>query len=187
MKKGAVDLMIEQWAHERPDLDSSSLGVLARISRLARVAEDDADKILSQFGLSNVEFHLLAAIRTTPDYRPSPRDLLGPLMVSSGGLTNRIDRLERNGLLERAGNPRDRRGILLQLTARGRELVDHVTAVYLANQNDVLNDALEKEEREALGELLRKLLDTLTSHGESRTIAPQAAPPQSEARSSVPR
>jgi hypothetical protein len=67
MKKGAVDLMIEQWARERPDLDSSSLSVLARISRLARVAEDDADKVLSQFDLSSVEFHLLAAIRTTPD------------------------------------------------------------------------------------------------------------------------
>jgi DNA-binding MarR family transcriptional regulator len=174
MKKGAVDLMIEQWARERPDLDSSSLSVLARISRLARVAEDDADKVLSQFDLSSVEFHLLAAIRTTPDYRPSPRDLLGPLMVSSGGLTNRIDRLERAGLLERITNARDRRGILLQLTAEGREVVDRVTAVYLANQNDVLNNALTKDERELLGVLLRKLLNSLAGVGETGAT-PQTA------------
>jgi DNA-binding MarR family transcriptional regulator len=88
-------------------------------------------------------------------------------MVSSGGLTNRIDRLERAGLLERITNARDRRGILLQLTAEGREVVDRVTAVYLANQNDVLNNALTRDERELLGELLRKLLNSLAGIGES--------------------
>lgn len=166
MKKGPVDLMIEQWARERPDLDSSSLGVLARVSRLARVAGANADRVLSRFGLSDVEFHLLAAIRTAPDYRPAPRDLLGPLMVTSGGLTGRIDRLERAGLIRRVANPRDRRGVLLELTDRGREVVDRVTTEYLANQNAVLDEALTTAERETLAALLRKLLVSLADAGQ---------------------
>ena len=160
--------MIEQWQRERPDLDSSSLAVLARISRLARVAEDNADKTLSQFGLSSAEFHLLAAIRTTPGHHPSPGDLLGPLMVSSGGLTNRIDRLEKMGLVERVANPRDRRGVLLALSPKGRQLVDHVTTVCLANQHEALDRALSTAEREQLGELLRKLLDSMVGIGEAK-------------------
>jgi DNA-binding MarR family transcriptional regulator len=168
--------MIEKWSHERPDLDSSSLAVLARISRLARVAEDNADKTLSQFGLSSVEFHLLAAIRTTPGHHPSPRDLLGPLMVSSGGLTNRIDRLEKMGLVERVAHPRDRRGVLLQLSPKGRELVDRVSTVYLASQHEALDQALSASEREQLGELLRKLLNSMADVGEAKTTYRQ--PPE---------
>lgn len=162
MKKAPVDLMIEQWTQERPDLDSSSLGVLARISRLARVAEDNARRILSRHALSDAEFHLLAAIRTSPA-PPSPRNLLDQLMVTSGGLTNRIDRLEQAGLVERAANPEDRRGVLLRLSDRGRELVDLVTTEYLANQNAILDGALGLDEREQLAVLLRKLLATLAA------------------------
>lgn len=172
MKKGPVDFMIEQWSQERPDLDSSSLGVLARISRLARVTEENASAVLSQFGLSEVEFQLLAAIRTAPHSEPSPRDLLGPLMVSSGGLTNRIDRLERAGLVERTLNRRDRRGVLLRLTSKGRELVDRVTTAYLAHQNRVLDEVLLEGEREVLSDLLRKLLDSMSE-------MPGKGPPES--------
>ena len=165
VKKGPVDLMIEQWARERPDLDSSSLEVLQRINRLARVAEERADRVLSAFGLSDVEFHLLAAIRTSPGGQPSPRDLLGPLMVTSGGLTGRIDRLEKAMLVERVANPSDRRGVLLQLSRKGREVVDRVTAEYLANQNTILSEALEQEERETLARLLRRLLASMSDPG----------------------
>lgn len=161
MKKAPVDLMIEQWSRERPDLDSSSLGVLARISRLARVAEENADRVLHRYELSDAEFQLLAAIRTSP-LLPSPRDLLAQLMVTSGGLTNRIDRLERAGLVKRTANPDDRRGILLMLTRKGREIVDQVTTEYLANQNAVLAEALEPEERATLASLLRRLLESLS-------------------------
>lgn len=176
MKKAPVDLMIEQWTQERPDLDSSSLGVLARISRLARVAEDNARRILNKHDLSDAEFHLLAAIRTSPS-PPSPRNLLDQLMVTSGGLTNRIDRLERAGLVERAANPEDRRGVLLQLSARGREVVDRVTTEYLANQNSVLDAALDSREREQLATLLRKLLASLSAaSADGRDIAARTAP-----------
>ena len=175
MKKGSVDLMIEQWARERPELDTSSLGVLARVSRLAKVAEENAEAILRQFGLSEVEFLLLAAIRTTPDQHPAPRDLLGLLMVTSGGLTNRIDRLEKIGLVERIANPGDRRGILLQLTDAGRELVDRVTTAYVENQNTVLDTALDKDERAMLATLLNKLLSWLVA--DARGKKADAIPP----------
>ena len=170
MKKGIVDLMIERWKHERPELDSSSLGVLARISRLARVSEANAETVLRGFGLNDVEFQLLTEIRTaSPDYKVAPRDLLRPLMVSSGGLTPRIDRLEGAGLVERLANPSDRRGVLIQLTARGRGLVDQVTTAYLANQNEVLGRALGAHERETLANLLRKLLGSMSDRGDPQS------------------
>ena len=171
--------MIEQWTQERPDLDSSSLGVLARISRLARVAEENAGVVLSRFGLSEVEFQLLAAIRTAPDSETAPRNLLSPLMVSSGGLTNRIDRLEKAGLVVRLLNRKDRRGVLLRLTGKGRALVDRVTTAYLANQNRVLDEVLVEGEREVLSNLLRKLLESMSKTADERTTESVLAQPAS--------
>ena len=185
MKKGAIDLMMQHWARERPDLNVSSLAVLARVSRLARVAEENAQAMLSDFDLTEVEFLLLAAIRTAPDQHPSPRDLLDSLMVTSSGLTNRIDRLEGAGLVQRAANPTDRRGIRIQLTDQGRELVDRVTTAYLEHQNQVLDEALQADERDALAHLLRKLLNSLTS--DEGIEADQAPPPPRRRTRSVHR
>ena len=176
MKRGAIDLMMEHWSRERPDLDVSSLAVLARVSRLSRVAEENAAALLGGFGLSEAEFLLLAAIRTAPEQHPSPRELLDSLMVTSSGLTNRIDRLERAGLVERTAHPTDRRGIRIELTEQGRELVDRVTTAYLENQNQVLDEALRPEERESLAGLLRKLLVSL-SGGLAEAASPAAPRP----------
>ena len=174
MERGPVDLMIERWERERPDLDASSLAIIARVTRLARAIDDDAAAALREFNLSDVEFQLLAAIRTAPDCRAAPRTLLQPLMVTSGGLTNRIDRLESAGFLVRAPNPDDRRGVFLELTPRGRELVDRVTAAYLQNQDDLLREALTDGERATLAPLLRKLLDSLSARSTQRQPAQRA-------------
>ena len=171
MERGPVDLMIERWERERPDLDASSLAIIARVTRLARAIDEDAADALREFNLSDVEFQLLAAIRTAPDCRAAPRTLLQPLMVTSGGLTNRIDRLESAGFLVRAPNPDDRRGVFLELTPRGRELVDRVTAAYLQNQDDLLREALTDGERATLAPLLRKLLDSLSARSTQRQPA----------------
>ena len=162
MERGPVDVMIERWARERPDLDASSLAIVARVTRLARAIDEDAAATLREFNLSDVEFQLLAAIRTAPDCRAAPRTLLQPLMVTSGGLTNRIDRLEAAGWIVRAPNPADRRGVFLELTRNGRDLVDRVTAAYLENQRELLREALTDGERTRLAPLLRKLLDSLS-------------------------
>jgi hypothetical protein len=97
-------------------------------------------------------------------------------MVTSGGLTNRIDRLETIGLVERIANPGDRRGILLQLTDSGRELVDRVTTAYVENQNTVLNAALGEGERATLATLLRKLLSWLVADAEEKKADSIPAP-----------
>ena len=175
MDRGPVDVMIERWEHERPDLDASSLQIIARLTRLARAIDEDAAAALREFNLSDVEFQLLAAIRTAPDCRAAPRTLLQPLMVTSGGLTNRIDRLEAAGWLVRAPNPADRRGVFLELTSNGRELVDCVTAAYLRNQRELLREALTDGERASLAPLLRKLLDSLSERNAKRKVASRPA------------
>lgn len=174
MERGLIDLMIENWERERPDLNASSLAIIARVTRLARAVDEDAAAALREFNLSDVEFQLLAAIRTAPECRASPRTLLQPLMVTSGGLTNRIDRLEAAGFVVRAPNPDDRRGVFLELTSRGRDLVDRVTTAYLQNQDELLREALTESERAKLAPLLRKLLDSLSARNMRRR---PAAPP----------
>ncbi len=168
MERGPVDVMIERWERERPDLDASSLGIIARVTRLARAIDEDAAAALQEFSLSDVEFQLLAAIRTAPDCRAAPRTLLQPLMVTSGGLTNRIDRLEAAGWIVRAPNPDDRRGVFLELTDSGRDLVDRVTSAYLRNQAEMLREALTDRERATLAPLLHKLLDSLSARNTRR-------------------
>ena len=181
MERGPVDVMIERWERERPDLDASSLAIIARLTHLARAIDEDAAAALREFNLSDVEFQLLAAIRTAPDCRTAPRTLLQPLMVTSGGLTNRIDRLESSGWVLRAPNPDDRRGVFLELTASGRDLVDRVTAAYLQNQGDLLREALTDGERATLAPLLNKLLDSLSARNtERRPIAQTARPADPE-------
>ncbi len=179
MERGPVDIMIERWARERPDLDASSLGIIARLTRLARAIDEDAAAALHEYHLTEVEFQLLAAIRTAPDCRAAPRTLLQPLMVTSGGLTNRIDRLESAGLVVRAPNPDDRRGVFLELTREGRELIDRVTAAYLQNQDELLREALTERERTRLAPLLRKLLDSLSARNTKRRPL-QRAPEDAE-------
>lgn len=180
MERGPVDVMIERWERERPDLDASSLAIVARVTRLARAIEEDAATALREFSLSNVEFQLLAAIRTAPDRRAAPRALLQPLMVTSGGLTNRIDRLESAGWVVRAPNPEDRRGVFLELTDSGRELIDRVTAAYLRNQRELLREALTDGERATLAPLLHKLLDSLSARNTQRKPVEPAASEQSD-------
>ena len=121
---------------------------------------------------------MLAAIRTAPDCRAAPRTLLQPLMVTSGGLTNRIDRLEAAGWIVRAPNLDDRRGVFLELTTSGRELVDRVTVAYLRNQEELLREALTDGERTRLAPLLRKLLDSLAERNAKRKPVSRPAPEQ---------
>ena len=180
MECGPVDVMIERWERERPDLDTSSLAIIARVTRLARAIDEDAATALRAFNLSEVEFQLLAAIRTAPDCRAAPHALLQPLMVTSGGLTNRIDRLEAAGWVVRAPNPDDRRGVFLELTDSGRELVDRVTAAYLRNQGELLREALTAGELATLAPLLHKLLDSLSVRNTERKPVEREAREQSE-------
>jgi DNA-binding MarR family transcriptional regulator len=152
-----VDQIIEQWRRERPELDHSPIGVVGRVSRLARELEQRLEPVYREHGLEPGWHDVLATLRRSgPPYELRPSELTGTLMLTSSGTTKRLDRLERAGLVERAPDPQDRRGVLIRLTAAGRERIDATTEAHLENERRLLA-ALSDAEREELADLLRKL------------------------------
>lgn len=153
-----VDLILEQWSRERPDLDAAPMGTIARIWRLARLSEAATEEIFASHGLSRGGFDVLAALRRAgAPYELSPTELYSSLLISSGAMTNRIDRLEEMGLVERIPDADDRRGIKVVLTARGRKVIDEAVRDHLENERRML-DVLSPAERQVLPGLLRGLL-----------------------------
>jgi DNA-binding MarR family transcriptional regulator len=152
-----VDLILEQWRRERPDLDPSPIGVIGRISRLARELEQRLEVVYREHGLEPGWHDVLATLRRTgPPYQLRPSDFTGSLMLTSLGATKRLDRLERAGLVERTPDPDDRRGVIITLTEAGHELIDRVTEAHMANEARLL-EGLTPAERDRLAALLRKL------------------------------
>jgi DNA-binding MarR family transcriptional regulator len=158
MEEGdGVDLMIEQWRRERPDLDPSPIGVVGRVSRLARELEQRLEPVYREYGLEPGWHDVLATLRRAgPPYRLRPTEFASALMLTSSGTTKRLDRLEEAGLITRSPDPDDRRGTLIALTAAGRRLIDGVTEAHLDNERRLLSALTETEQRQ-LADLLRKL------------------------------
>ena len=156
-----VDDLIAGWQSERPDLDVAPLQVLSRVSRLARHADRARRAAFGAHGLELWEFDVLSALRRQgPSYRLSPGALLRTTLVTSGTMTNRIDRLERAGLVRRDPDPQDKRGVLVTLTAAGRARVDAALADLLAAEQALLA-VLPAESRHTLAGLLRTVLAPL--------------------------
>jgi DNA-binding MarR family transcriptional regulator len=152
-----VDLILEQWRRERPDLDPSPIGVIGRISRLARELEQRLEVVYREHGLEPGWHDVLATLRRSgPPYRLRPSEFTGALMLTSSGTTKRLDRLEQAGLITRAPDPDDRRGTQIALTPAGRQLIDDVTAAHLDNERELLR-SLTAAEQQQLADLLRKL------------------------------
>ena len=157
-RQDGVALILEQWARERPDLDASPMGVIGRIFRLSHIFQGEVQEVFSSFGLHKGEFDVLATLRRSGEpYRLNPTDLSNALMVSSGGMTNRLDRLEKAGLVARRPDPNDRRGNQVGLTKEGLRLVDEAVTEHVGNEHRLLS-TLSEDERGALSDLLRKLL-----------------------------
>ena len=153
-----VDRIIEAWRRERPDLDVAPLAVLSRISRLARHLDLARARAFSRHDLEQWEFDVLSALRREgAPYRLSPGALLTQTLVTSGTMTNRIDRLAEHGLVERLPSPDDRRGVLVQLTPAGLRTVDDALADLLAVERELLG-VLPEHVRERLAELLRTVV-----------------------------
>jgi DNA-binding MarR family transcriptional regulator len=152
-----VDRLVAAWRRERPDLDVRPLEVLSRITRLARHLDRARRTAFAEHGLEPWEFDVLSALRRigTP-YQLSPGQLLTQTLVTSGTMTNRIDRLAAKGLVVRGPDPTDRRGVLVRLTDAGRELADAALAGLLKNERELLA-ALSAERLESLADLLRTL------------------------------
>ena len=152
-----VDRIVDAWSRERSDLDFSPLQVLSRVGRLARHLERARRTAFAASDLELWEFDVLSALRRagTP-YQLSPKALLQQTLVSSGTMTNRIDRLVARALVERRTDPNDGRGILVVMTEEGRERVDAAISTLLDAESDLL-DRLPKADQERLSGLLRKL------------------------------
>jgi DNA-binding MarR family transcriptional regulator len=156
-ERDGVDLILEQWRRERPELDHSPIGVVGRVSRLARELEQRLEPVYREHGLEPGWHDVLATLRRTgAPYRLRPSEFSNALMLTSSGTTKRLDRLEHAGLITRAPDPRDRRGTLITLTAAGRRLIDAVTEAHLENERRLLG-ALTDAEQRRLADLLRKL------------------------------
>ena len=152
-----VDRILEEWARERPDLDASPIGVVGRVSRLARELEARLEPVYQQHGLEPGWHDVLATLRRSGEpYRLRARDFTDALMLTSSGTTKRLDRLEHAGLIARSPDPGDRRGTLITLTPAGRELIDRVTEAHLENERALLG-ALGEADQRRLADLLRKL------------------------------
>ena len=153
-----VDHLLAQWERERPDLDTRLLAVSTRLVRLGRYLERTVSDHLAPFGLHEGEINVLAALRRSgAPYVLTPTELYRSLLVSSGAMTNRLDRLEQAGLLERTPDPDDRRRVRVGLTEAGITLVDEAFADYLRSLSQLFQE-LDAEGAEAVAAVLRDLL-----------------------------
>ncbi|CCO47369.1 MarR family transcriptional regulator [Vibrio nigripulchritudo ATCC 27043] len=153
-----VDTILRQWREQRPDLDPSSMAILGRISQLRDHIAPKLNKTFSEFGLNSGEFDVLMTLRRSGDpYTLCPHNLLQSMMLTSGAMTNRIDKLESKGLVVRSADPNDRRGVQVSLTEEGLALANKAVEAHIENSETILT-GLDKEERDALAILLSKLL-----------------------------
>lgn len=161
-----IDQILAQWKRERPDLDTKAMGLIGRIQRTAAALRPRLDETHARSGLQAESFDVLASLRRSgPPYQLSPTELFREMMLTSGAMTNRIDRLEEAGLVSRRPDPNDRRGRLVRLTQKGKAQIDTATPKHVANEERLLS-SLSAREQLQLGELLRKLLLSLGDAGE---------------------
>jgi DNA-binding MarR family transcriptional regulator len=159
--RDAVDRILAQWARARPDLDASPMGVLGRLSRVTRIAERELKALFDEFGLERGEFDVLATLRRagSPDGM-SAGALARSSMVTSGAVTNRLDRLVAKGYVTRDLDPTDRRTVVVALTPTGRELIDRAVVAHVDNERRILA-GLDERQQNDLAAILRVLLLSL--------------------------
>lgn len=153
-----VDVVLAQWARERPELDTAPMGTIGRLKRLNQHLQQGMGRTFAEHGLNGASFDVLATLRRSGSpYALSPGELMASTMVTSGTMTHRIDQLERAGLVERLRNPQDGRGSLVSLSTKGRAVIDDAVSAHVATQARLV-DPLSRAERAKLDELLRRFL-----------------------------
>ncbi|GAB3248204.1 MarR family winged helix-turn-helix transcriptional regulator [Kineosporia babensis] len=158
-----VDRVLAEWARERPDLDSTPVGVIGRLHRLANALTQELVAVYREHGLSEGEFDVLAALRRVGEpFERTPGDLAQNTMVTTGAMTKRLDRLVEAGLVSRRVSEVDGRGRVVALTVRGRELIDQAYTAHMANEHRLL-EHFTPPERQALQVLLTQWLSRFES------------------------
>ncbi|WP_257458872.1 MarR family winged helix-turn-helix transcriptional regulator [Archangium lipolyticum] len=149
----------EQWRGERPDIETGPMVVLGRLLEAAhRIAQERLNPLFAEYGLQPGEFDVLATLRRSgAPYELTPTALYDAAMISSGSMTNRIDRLEKAGLVKRRPHPTDRRGTLVALAPKGLDVIERAIGPHVRNQQMILS-VLTKSEQEQLSNLLAKLI-----------------------------
>lgn len=157
----------KQWSIERPDIDTKAMVILGRLAEAAlTTARNHLNPLFNEYGLQPGEFDVLATLRRSgKPYALTPTDLYDTAMISSGSMTNRINRLEQAGLVERIVNPDDGRGFLVCLTQKGFELIEMLIPLHVVNQKTILA-CLTLDEQNQLASLLEKLLVSETAYNE---------------------
>jgi DNA-binding MarR family transcriptional regulator len=160
-KEDAVDHIMHQWRRERPDLDPSPMGLIGRLARCEMLLRRKLDETFEQFGMSSWEFDVLATLRRAGHpYSLAPTALYSSLMVTSGTMTHRLQRLEKVGLVERVKHSEDLRSMLVQLTEAGLTLINQAVEAHIANEQAIL-DLLPAESRKQLDKHLVTFLSVL--------------------------
>ncbi|MFJ6326442.1 MULTISPECIES: MarR family winged helix-turn-helix transcriptional regulator [unclassified Rhizobium] len=158
-----IDKILAQWRRERPDLDTTAMGLFGRMRNLTLHLAREMEKTFAGFDLNSANFDMLATLRRSGEpYTLSPSDLMETMMVTSGTMTNRIDQLEKAGLVARSQNPNDGRSFLVSLTPKGFELIDAAVTAHVETQVRLIS-TLSEEERTALDGLLRTYLASFES------------------------
>jgi DNA-binding MarR family transcriptional regulator len=161
MTDDVTDRVLGGWTGARPELDTGPLQVTGRLSRIGPLLARRQETVFDRFGLNRGEVGALSALRISgPPHRLSPTRLARGLMLSSAGVTSRIDRLERRGLVRRLPDPDDRRGVIVELTDQGLEVVDAAVAALTISDRQLL-ERLDAQEIAQLEGILRKLLGGL--------------------------
>ncbi|MFS8047620.1 MarR family winged helix-turn-helix transcriptional regulator [Rhizobium sp. BR 314] len=157
----AIDVAQRAWSRERPDVDNWPVGVIGRTQRLARVFEDELQTFFRQSGLDTGEVDMLFTLRRSgAPYGLTPTQLVKSLMITSGAVTKRINRLETKGLVQRIPAGFDRRIVQVQLTEHGLAMVDQLFAPHIENEVQLLK-GLDRDKLDQLADLLRTLLQSL--------------------------
>ena len=158
VRQDEVDRLVAAWHVARPELDPSPMEVLSRVSRLSKHLDRARQRVLETQGLDLWEFDVLVALRRAPSpHELSPGALLHATLVTSGTMTNRIDRLTDRGLVARHPDPQDGRGVLVRLTPQGATRADAAMAELLRRERELLSE-LDERQRTTLAGLLRRLL-----------------------------
>ncbi|GAB2649489.1 MarR family winged helix-turn-helix transcriptional regulator [Kribbella swartbergensis] len=156
-----VDLVLEQWREQRPDLDASPMGLVGRVARLNQLFDAELRRNFARYDLDRASFDVLATLRrSNAEHSLTPAGLMRSSMVTSGAISQRLDRLEARGLVTRTPSETDGRGVRVTLTDEGLRLVDRVLPAHIETENRLLT-GLSQAEREQFVDLLRTLLESL--------------------------